>query len=238
MEQLRFPVTRADAEKTGLKYLSGANKKALFPSRLRELRKEAHLTQKNFAKQLGISKSTLSMYENGDTLPDIETADKMATVFAVSTDYLLRRTDISTPNAEIRAICEMTGLSENTINNLVLSRERWPVFHPQIADLVNLLLCDESLADLIIMAQNIDKLRSTGWNIDSNQIKKLADEMAEEEIAKDNLGESALVTSGIRSRDFILFETCERLRRIIFPDKKSNSKPNAPIKEGDSDGKH
>lgn len=69
MERLKFPVTKKDAEKMGIPYSSEANKNALFPSRLRNLRKEKGVSQKELADFLGLSKSTVGLYETGDTLP-------------------------------------------------------------------------------------------------------------------------------------------------------------------------
>ena len=73
MEQLVFPVTKKAAEKQGGVYSSDANKNALFPSRLRELRKEKGVSQDQLANELGVSKSTIGLYETGDTLPDAKT---------------------------------------------------------------------------------------------------------------------------------------------------------------------
>ena len=39
----------------------------------------------------------------------------LADYFNVTTDYLLGRTDVATPDADLRAVCEYTGLSEETI---------------------------------------------------------------------------------------------------------------------------
>ena len=45
------------------------------------------------AQKLGIAKSTISMYENGNREPDFETLEKIADFFNVDTDYLLGRTE-------------------------------------------------------------------------------------------------------------------------------------------------
>ncbi|MCT4662937.1 MAG: helix-turn-helix domain-containing protein [Tissierellales bacterium] len=64
-----------------------------LPERIKLLRKEKKLTQSEFGKIFGIAKSTVSMYENGNSSPDDELKIKIADHFNVSVDYLLGRTD-------------------------------------------------------------------------------------------------------------------------------------------------
>lgn len=115
MEQLKFPVTKKEAEKAGAAYSSEANKNALFPSRLRKLRSNKGVSQSTLAKMLGVSKSTIGLYETGDTLPDIRTAAALADYFGVSSDYLLGLCEVSTTNIELREICNYTRLSVNAV---------------------------------------------------------------------------------------------------------------------------
>lgn len=60
-----------------------------FSNRLRELRREKQLTQEDLAKALKISKSAISMYENGNREPDFETLEAIADYFNVDMNYLL-----------------------------------------------------------------------------------------------------------------------------------------------------
>lgn len=62
---------------------------SLFGTRLRQLRKEDNLTQKELAANLGLAFSTISMYERGIREPDFETAESIADFFNVSMDFLL-----------------------------------------------------------------------------------------------------------------------------------------------------
>mgnify|MGYP004603751885 CR=1 FL=1 len=55
---------------------------------IRELREEHELKQYALAYRLGLTKSTVSQYENGTRTPDLEIADKIASTFQVSLDYL------------------------------------------------------------------------------------------------------------------------------------------------------
>ncbi|AYV92537.1 hypothetical protein A2U14_00765 [Fusobacterium necrophorum subsp. funduliforme] len=65
-----------------------------FKERLSELRKEKNISQEKFADLIGVSKSTISMYENGNRTPDFETEEKIADFFNVDLDYLRGRSKI------------------------------------------------------------------------------------------------------------------------------------------------
>lgn len=59
---------------------------------LRGLRKDDGARQKDLAKYLGVSVSTISHYEAETHLPDVFTLVKISDYFGVSTDFLLGRT--------------------------------------------------------------------------------------------------------------------------------------------------
>lgn len=64
-----------------------------FNVRLKELRKGRHLSQRELADKLHISKSAVSMYEGGQREPDHGTLEMIADYFNVDMDYLLGRKD-------------------------------------------------------------------------------------------------------------------------------------------------
>lgn len=61
--------------------------------RLKELRKSKNLTQSDLGKILGVGKTTISMYENGNSTPNDEIKLKISEYFDVSLDYLLGKSD-------------------------------------------------------------------------------------------------------------------------------------------------
>lgn len=65
----------------------------MINERLKKLRKERNLLQKDIAKYLNISTSAYGYYEQGKRDPDTETIKKLADYFDISADYLLGRTD-------------------------------------------------------------------------------------------------------------------------------------------------
>lgn len=64
----------------------------IFGSRLRELRKSKNVLAKDLANELGITKPSISLYEQGKGYPTVEKLMLIADFFDVSTDYLLGRT--------------------------------------------------------------------------------------------------------------------------------------------------
>lgn len=51
---------------------------------------QAHLTQEDAADKLGVSRQTMSNWENGKTYPDIVSVVKMSDLYEVSLDHLLK----------------------------------------------------------------------------------------------------------------------------------------------------
>ena len=61
--------------------------------RLKELRLQKQLLQKDVAEKIKVSRTTYVKYENGDSEPNQETIVKLATFFDVTTDYLLGKSN-------------------------------------------------------------------------------------------------------------------------------------------------
>ena len=60
-----------------------------FARRLKDLRKEANITQIEFARKFNIANGTVGNWESGNRQPDYATLQKIADFFNVSVDYLL-----------------------------------------------------------------------------------------------------------------------------------------------------
>lgn len=75
-----------------------------FATRFRQLRRELDLTQETLAEMYNkryyatFNKSTISQYENGKRVPDLDAISNWADLFGVSIDYLAGRTDLKTIN--------------------------------------------------------------------------------------------------------------------------------------------
>ena len=75
--------------------------------KLKSLRIEKNLTQKQVADRIGLAISAVSSYESGTRYPSYDVLVKLARIFHVSTDYLLGMTD--------KRNIDATGLSDNEI---------------------------------------------------------------------------------------------------------------------------
>lgn len=69
---------------------------AQFDKILRLLRNEKGMSQQELADALGISKSSINMYERGERQPNFEVLEAIADFFNVDIDYLLGRTNKTT----------------------------------------------------------------------------------------------------------------------------------------------
>ena len=63
---------------------------------IRRLRLERGLNQEELGKRIGVSKQSISNWENGNIVPSIDLLVSLAEFFSVSTDYLLGRTERKT----------------------------------------------------------------------------------------------------------------------------------------------
>lgn len=76
-----------------------------FGRRLRELRKQKNLTQKELASLIGVKNSIISFYEVGDRIPSPEVIVKLSAALHTTTDYLL--------GVEKTEIIDVSGLNED-----------------------------------------------------------------------------------------------------------------------------
>lgn len=88
----------------------------MFPNRLKGLRHTSNLTQVDLGKKLGVSKQSISNWENDNILPSIEMLVKIAIFFSVTTDYLL---GIDRSQGNGRTI-DVSALSEEQIYHIQL----------------------------------------------------------------------------------------------------------------------
>jgi len=65
----------------------------MFSVRLKELREKAGYSQAQLAMKLGVRQSTVGMWENGANRPQNARLETLASMFGVSTDYLLGRSN-------------------------------------------------------------------------------------------------------------------------------------------------
>lgn len=64
--------------------------------KLKNLRLQKDINQADLGRIVGVGKTTISNYETGYSVPDLDTLIKLAEYFQVTTDYLLGLTDDKT----------------------------------------------------------------------------------------------------------------------------------------------
>lgn len=74
----------------------------MYHRRLRDIREDHDLTQKQVAALLGIEQTVYSIYERGKREIPIRHLIRLAAYYQVSTDYLLGRTDDPTLRTAVR----------------------------------------------------------------------------------------------------------------------------------------
>lgn len=82
-----------------------------FGQKLRNLRIEAGMTQAELAQRLNITKAAISYYELHERCPSPEVLIKLASIFHVSTDYLLGISN--------RKMIDVSDLSEEEVHLLL-----------------------------------------------------------------------------------------------------------------------
>ena len=82
----------------------------MLNKRIKQLRIERGLSQVDLAEKLGVSKQSISNWENDNIQPSIEMLLKISRVFSVSTDYLL--------GEDSREFIEITGLKKQYIAHI------------------------------------------------------------------------------------------------------------------------
>ncbi len=118
----------------------------IFAKRLIKLREERGISQQELADVLGITRQSLSLYEKSERTINIELLGKIATHLKVTTDYLLGLTNTQTIDADERAVCDYTGLSDASLHNIIRIKE---LNVPKLVDTLNILLGNKDFTSFI-----------------------------------------------------------------------------------------
>jgi transcriptional regulator with XRE-family HTH domain len=87
--------------------------------RIKKLR--GNKSQAIFAEEIGISRGSLSYYENGSCWPDAEIICRLCAICGISSDVLLGIAD-GTSGIDIKDVCNFTGLSLDIIKFLMSAK--------------------------------------------------------------------------------------------------------------------
>lgn len=110
-----------------------------FANVLRRLRDSRGITQEEFASNVGLSRSAVSMYESGARTPDYDVLECIADFFNVDIDYLIGRTDKTTYIPETyradmlnerekgkRFIMNLAAIDENLLERMLIAGGKLP----------------------------------------------------------------------------------------------------------------
>lgn len=95
----------------------------MISTRLKSLREDADLSQKELAKLLGVSPSTIGMYEAGKRTPDSEMLTRICDFFNITVDYLIGRSNIKNPQCSTSKKTEQSHLTDDEKNILNLYKK-------------------------------------------------------------------------------------------------------------------
>lgn len=125
---------------------------SIFSIRLRELREEKGLTQGELGEALGVSRASVSFYEIGSRVPDIETLRVMSLFFGCTSDYLLGLSGNRRPeNAEIG---ERLGFSDKLISFFEGGKALWNDFDNHTEEIMIGKAYDRAELTKIILSDN------------------------------------------------------------------------------------
>ena len=120
--------------------------KIKFNIRLKELRLEAGLTQKDLANAIEVGRTTISEYESGKIVPKQEGLLKLANHFNVSVDYL---TGVSNERATRKQNSSDLDSLLNTIHHILLDEYDTPVtYEGEVLSETQKLLIDQHIEQL------------------------------------------------------------------------------------------
>ncbi|ANB61012.1 helix-turn-helix family protein [Anoxybacillus amylolyticus] len=93
------------------------NKMTKLADHLRYLRKKQNWTQEDVAQQLNMSRSQISKWETGETLPDVQSLEKLSDLYGVSIDFLIgRRPSKQELLREVSRLYKTEAIDENMLD--------------------------------------------------------------------------------------------------------------------------
>lgn len=89
-------------------------------NKIYEMRKAQGLSQEQLAEKLGVSRQSVSKWESGEAIPELERLIAISKIFNVTTDYLLKESDVD----ELTIRTEMLERQQQTLLSEAKKTER------------------------------------------------------------------------------------------------------------------
>ena len=98
-----------------------------FAEKLITLRKSRELTQEQLAEQLNVSRQSISKWESGQVIPEVEKIVELSKVFDVTVDYLLKPSEIDelSVKTEILEASRSSGFADREAETAFTWEKRW-----------------------------------------------------------------------------------------------------------------
>lgn len=121
-----------------------------FNEQLRLLRQEWGFSQQELADRIGISKSSINMYERGEREPGIDTLKRIAAFYNVDIDFLLGKT-----SKRRKGLILGARIDQNIAHNIQHHRQEANLSQKQFADLLG--VEEDTVVNLENGKQKLDK---------------------------------------------------------------------------------
>ena len=93
--------------------------------RISQLRKQSNMSQKELAEKLNISNKTISKWECGNGMPDIESLGKLANVFGITLDELVHFKAEPSPSVNPTPISSQEGIEAKPSRAMTSQKKSW-----------------------------------------------------------------------------------------------------------------
>lgn len=128
---------------------------SVFGQRIKQLRTELGLSQREFANKIGVTASALSSYEKGIKNPSINVAICIAEAFDISLDWLCGFVKDGSPNKKRH---EVKGTLEYLLSFIDAGLLKLQVCTDQVSEWANQVTLSESLSELLMTHNQVSRL--------------------------------------------------------------------------------
>lgn len=135
----------------------------IFAERLKYLRENLKLSQKEVAQRIHSTEVSISNYEKGTRTPSIDTLNELADCFGVTADYLLGRSKYPVANMKLEKVCDYTGLSPYALKLLNQCQKH------AMPKILNLILSDKMCVEFFNYCEYINGCAAFNQSIKNQQ---------------------------------------------------------------------
>lgn len=121
-------------------------------NKLKIYRKQSNFTQEEIAAKLGVSRQAVAKWERGETLPDIESCLKLADLYGITVDMLVRNIESESTSGDGKHVFGIVKVNDK--GQITLPAECRRVFNIQSGDAL-VVLGDEDKGIALVNAGQI-----------------------------------------------------------------------------------